>query len=314
VEGEVKLAVYGAGGVGGYFGGRLALAGADVHLIARGSHLQALQVRGLEVISTRGDFHADLLASDDPSDVGPCDYVLFTVKSFDTEAAAARLRPLIGERTAIISFQNGIDNEERIAAAIGPEHVMGGAAYIFSRIAEPGIVAHTGGPARIVFGELDGTTSERAQRFLDACLGAGIAAELSTDIRRVLWDKFAFICAQAGMTAAVRLPIGAVRTVEESWDAFKRVVEEVSAVAAAEGIELPADTTQRHARFAQSLEPTGYSSLYDDLSSGRRMELEALHGTVVSRARRHDISVPVSEAIYAFLKPWAVRNEAGNRV
>jgi 2-dehydropantoate 2-reductase len=307
----VKLAVYGTGGVGGYFGGRLARAGVDVHLIARGAHLEALQEHGLKVMSTKGDFHVELPASDDPADVGPCDYVLFTVKSFDNDAAAPRLRPLLGERTAVISFQNGIDNDEEIESALGPGHVMGGAAYIFSRIAEPGVIAHTAGPARIVFGEMDGTRSERAQQFLDACLEADIDAELSNDIRRVLWDKFAFICAQAGMTAAVRLPIGALRTVEESWDAFKRVVEEVCAVAAVDGIELPGDAAQRHALFAEGLEPTGYSSLYDDLSSGRRMELEALHGTVVRRARRHGIPVPVTETIYAILKPWAVRNETG---
>ena len=306
----MKLAVYGTGGVGGYFGGRLALAGADVHLIARGRHLDALRARGLRVTSTKGDFHADLPSSDRPADIGPCDYVLFSVKSFDTDAAAARLGPLIGERTAIISLQNGIDNEEKIARAVGPGHVVGGAAYIFSRIAEPGVIAHTGGPARIVFGEMDGADSERTQHFLAACRKANIDAKLTNDIARVLWDKFAFICAQAGMTAAVRLPIGAVRTVEESWDAFRRIIEEVSAVAAAEGVELSGDTTRRHAHFAESLEPTGYSSLYDDLSSGRRMELEALHGTVVRRARRHDIPVPVSETIYAILRPWAIRNEA----
>jgi 2-dehydropantoate 2-reductase len=306
----VKLAVYGTGGVGGYFGGRLALAGVDVHLIARGAHLEALQQHGLKVMSTKGDFHVQLPASDDPSDVGPCDYVLFSVKSFQNDAAAPRLRPLLGKQTAVISFQNGIDNEEKIESTVGPGHVMGGAAYIFSRIAEPGVIAHTGGPARIVFGEMDGIRSERAQQFLDACLEAGIDAELSDDIRRVLWDKFAFICAQAGMTAAVRLPIGAVRSVEESWDAFKQVVEEVRALAAAEGVELPSDAAHQHALFAEGLEPTGYSSLYDDLTGGRRMELEALHGTIVRRARRQDIPVPVSETIYAILKPWAVRNEA----
>ena len=307
----MKLAVYGTGGVGGYFGGRLALAGVDVHLVARGPHLDALQARGLKVTSTKGDFHVDLPASDDPSEVGQCDFVLFSVKSFDSEAAAARLGPLIGEDTAIISFQNGIDNEEKIAAAVGPGHVMGGVAYILSRIAEPGVITHTGGPARIVFGEMDGATSERAQRFLNVCREASVDAELSNDILRVLWDKFAFICALAGMTTAVRLPIGAVRTVEESWKAFKQIVDEVCSVAAAEGVELPGDTTLRHARFAEGLEPTGYSSLYDDLSSGRRMELEALHGTVVRRARHQDIPVPLSEAIYAILRPWAVRNESG---
>jgi 2-dehydropantoate 2-reductase len=141
------------------------------------------------------------------------------------------------------------------------------------------------------------------------CLKAGIDAEHTHEIYRVLWDKFALICAQAGLTAAVRLPIGDVRTVDESWRAFRTVVEEIRAVAAAEGIELPSDTVNRLATFAERLEPTGYSSLCDDLTNGRRMELEALHGTGVRLARRHDISVLVSETIYAILRPWAVRND-----
>ena len=306
----MKLAVYGTGGVGGYFGGRLALTGAEVHLIARGVHLEALRAQGLKVKSTKGDFQVDLSATDDPSEIGPCDYVLFTVKSFDTDAAAALLRPLIGEGTAIISFQNGVDNEEKIAGAVGDAHVMGGAAYIFSTIVEPGVIAHTGGPARFVFGEMDGAPSERAKRLLDLSQKADIDAVLSEAVVEVLWDKFAFICAQAGITAAVRLPIGVVRSVDESWTAFRNVVEEVRAVASAEGIDLPPDTADRHSRFAQGLEPTAYSSLYDDLTHGRRMELEALHGSVVKRARRHKIPVPVSEAIYAILRPWAVHNEA----
>ncbi|MGH2701488.1 MAG: ketopantoate reductase family protein [Actinomycetota bacterium] len=306
----MKLAVYGTGGVGGYYAGRLAAAGADVHLIARGSHLETLSADGLSIESPKGDLHVDLPATDDPSEIGPCDYVLFSVKSFDTEAAAARLHPLIGDDTAIISFQNGVDNEEQIARVVGRQHVLGGAAYIFSTIREPGVIAHTGGPARIVFGEMDGSRSERGLRLLDQCKKADIDAELSEDIVRVLWDKFAFICAQAGMTAAVRLPIGEVRTVKETWDAFRSIAEEVCALAAADGIELPGDTADRHVRFAEGLEPTGYSSLYNDLEKGRRMELEALHGTIVRRARRHGIPVPVSQAIYAILKPWAVRNEA----
>jgi 2-dehydropantoate 2-reductase len=305
----MKVAVFGTGGVGGYFGGRLALAGADVHLTARGAHLEALRTSGLRVTSPKGDFQIDLPATDDPSQVGPCDYVIFSVKSFDTDDAAARLPALMGDDTAIISFQNGVDNEEKIARVVGREHVMGGAAYIFSSIVEPGVVAHTGGPARIVFGEMDGSRSQRAERFLDTCRKASIDAELTDEIHRVLWDKFAFICAQAGLTAAVRLPIGDVRTVDESWRAFRGIVEEVCAVAAAEGIDLPTDTVNRHASFAEQLEPTGYSSLYDDLVNGRRMELEALHGTVVRQAHRHEISVPVSETIYAILRPWAVRNE-----
>jgi 2-dehydropantoate 2-reductase len=309
----VKIAVYGAGAIGGYFGGRLAVAGADVHFIARGAHLDAMQTRGLTVTSVEGDFQIKVSATDAASEIGPCDFVLLCVKSFDTDGVAAHLHPLLHHRTAVISFQNGIDNEEKIARAVGPEHVMGGAAYIFAKVAEPGVIAHTGGPARIVFGELDGSRSERARLFLDQCLAANINAESSENIVRVLWDKFAFICAQAGMTAAVRLPIGAVRAEKESRAAFKRIVEEVCAVAGAEGVELSADTPDRHMGFAEKLEPNGYSSLYDDLVRGRRMELEALHGTVVERGRRHNVPTPVCETIYAILKPLATRNETATK-
>ena len=308
--GAVKVAVYGTGGVGGYFGGRLARGGADVHLIARGAHLEALRGHGLRVTSTKGDFEVRLPATDDPSEIGPSDYVLFSVKSFDTEDAAARLAPLVGDQTAIISLQNGVDNEEKIAGVVGGSKVMGGAAYIFSTIVEPGVIAHSGGPALLLFGEMDGTRSERAERLLEMSRRAGIDADVPEDIRRVLWDKFAFICAQAGMTASVRLPIGEIRTVEESWDTFRRIVVEVGAVAAAVGVELSADTVERHLRLARDLEPGSFSSLHYDLTKGRRMELQALHGTVVRLARRHGVPVPVSETIYAILRPWAVRNEA----
>jgi len=158
----MRIAVYGAGGVGGYFGGRLAQAGAQVHFIARGAHLQALREHGLRVRSVKGDFEVQAPATDDPADVGPCDFVLFCVKTFDTEAAAARLGPLVGEGTAVVSLQNGVENEEKLARAIGADHVMGGAAFIFAEIAVPGVIAHTGGPTSITFGELDGSASQRA--------------------------------------------------------------------------------------------------------------------------------------------------------
>ncbi|MDR5682429.1 MAG: 2-dehydropantoate 2-reductase [Armatimonadota bacterium] len=307
----MKIAVYGAGGVGGYFGGRLALAGADVHLIARGAHLEALGQRGLRVRSLAGDFEVRLPATDEPERIGPCDAVLFCVKSYDTEEAASRLPPLLREGTAVVSLQNGVDNEEKIARAVGWEHVLGGAAFVFATIASPGVIAHTAGPGRIVFGEMDGTRSERATRLLEACRRAGVDAELHSDIRTVLWDKFAFICAQAGLTAAVRLPIGEIRGAPASWAMFRRIVEEVCAVAAAEGVPLPQDTADRHQEFAQRLEPDSLSSLHHDMTSGRRMELEALHGTVVRLARKHGIDVPMSQAVYAILEPWARRNAAG---
>ena len=309
----MRIAVYGAGGVGGYFGGRLAEAGTDVHFIDRGAHLEALREHGLRVHSVKGDFTVQVAATDDPAEVGPCDYVLFCVKAFDTEPAAARLGPLLGEGTAVLSLQNGVDNEDKLAQAIGPAHVMGGAAFIFAGKAEPGVIVHTGGPTSITFGELDGQVSERAQRLLECCQQAGFAAEISESIKTVLWAKFAFICAQAGMTAAVRLPIGELRTVDAAWAGFQRLVAEVAAVAKADGSPLPAAAEERALDLAQSVEPGSFSSLHDDLVTGRPMELEALHGLVVRRAAEHGVPVPMSQAVYAILKPWAVRNEGPGR-
>jgi 2-dehydropantoate 2-reductase len=272
-----------------------------------------LREHGLRVQSVKGDFTVQVPATDDPAEVGPCDYVLFCVKAFDTEPAAASLGPLLGEATAVLSLQNGVDNEEKLARAVGPDHVLGGATFIFAGKAEPGVIVHTGGPTSITFGELDGRASERAQRLLGRCQQAGVAAELSASIKTVLWSKFAFICAQAGMTAAVRLPIGEVRTVDAAWAGFRRLVAEVAEVAAADGSPLPPAAQERALALARSVEPGSFSSLHDDLVAGRRMELEALHGFVVRRAAEHEVPVPMSEAIYAILKPWALRNERGGR-
>jgi 2-dehydropantoate 2-reductase len=309
----MKIAVIGAGGVGGYFGGRLAQAGEDVHFIARGEHLNAMRERGLRVRSVRGNFEIPVQATNDPKEVGPCDHVLFCVKSFATREAAKSLKPLIGADTAVVSFQNGIDNEEAIATEVGWEHVMAGAAFIFASIVEPGVIEDAGGPARLVFGEWDDKESDRATKLLEAFSHAGIDAALSTDIRQVLWNKLAFICAQAGMTAVTGLPIGEIRNVPESMAMFRRIVEEVRDVAAAEGVDLGPDAVDRHMGFAEALEPQGRSSLHHDKTHGKRMELEALHGTVVRLAEKHGIPAPTSEAIYALLKPWAVRNENAAR-
>src|SRR5918996_4682454 len=299
----------GTGGVGGYFGGRLAQAGAHVHLIARGEHLKSLREKGLRVKSVKGDFDISLPATDDPAEVGACDFVLFTVKAFHTQSAASQLDPLIGSDTAVVSLQNGVDNEDAIAAAVGAAHVMGGIAYIFAEIAEPGVIAHTGGPATLVFGEIDGTRSERGELLLKQCSEAGIGAELSENIRAGLWSKFAFICAMAGTTSALRLPLGEIRSTAESWALFRRILEEVHSVAAAEGVALPSDTPARQLAFAESLEPGGYSSLHFDMTHGRPMELEALHGTVVRLGRKNGVAIPMTEPVYAMLKPWAVRNK-----
>ena len=303
----MKVAVYGAGGVGGYFGGRLAQAGAEVHFIARGPHLAALRQRGLVVRSTLGDFEVSVAATDHPSDIGACDFVLFCVKAYDTENAAATLSPMLGDRTAVLSLQNGVENETLIGQVIGAERTMGGAAFILSTIDGPGTIAHTAGPARIVFGEFGGTETDRARELLAWFEKANVNAELSKSIESVLWHKFAYICAHAGMTAASRLPLGDLRSVPESWDMFRRLSQEVCALAAAVGVALPASATLEHMEFAGSLEPGTLSSLHYDLVHEKRMELEALHGAAVRMSRDTGVPVPLNEAFYALLKPYSVR-------
>ena len=304
----MRIAVVGAGGVGGYFGGRLAIAGHEVAFIARGPHLAAMRADGLRVRSVKGDFTASVTASHDPAEIGPCEAILFCVKSYDTEAAASTLSPLLTTETVVVSLQNGIDNEEKLAGVIGAQHVAGGAAFIFSSITEPGVVTHTGGPARIVFGEIDGERSHRLERLLTACREAGIDSEIPADIRVVLWTKYAFICATAGMTAAVRLPLGDIRDCPESWGMFTRIVAEVIEVGRTEGVPLAADVVDQLIAFGRGLEPGSLSSLHHDMTTGKRMELETLHGTVIGRAARRRVAVPTCEAIYGILRPWALRN------
>lgn len=302
----MKFAVFGAGGVGGYLGARLADAGHEVHLVARGAHLEAMQSDGLRVESVAGDTAVDLPATDDPTDIGPCDFVLFTVKAYDTRSAASDLDPLIGENTAVVSFQNGVDNERWLAEAVGESHVVGGVAYIFSTIREPGVVEHTGGPARFDYGELDGRRTDRIESLHEAFESCeGVEAVLAEDIRGRLWRKFTFICAQSGMTAATRLPLGDIRGTDATWEMYRRVMEEVAAVARARGVDLPEGTVAEWLDFAGDLDPEMYSSLHYDLTHDKRLELDALNGSVVRHAAELGVDAPMNEAIHALLRPWA---------
>jgi 2-dehydropantoate 2-reductase len=306
----VKVTVLGTGGVGGYFGGRLLQAGVDVTFVARGAHLEALNDKGLHVRSVRGDFTLPVRATEDLGSSRAADYVLVTVKSYDTDRVASMLAPSLGDDTAVVSLQNGVDNEERLAAVLGGDRVVGGAAYIFASIVEPGVIDHTGGPASVVVGEWRGGTSERVSSLVEAFRMAKVTADGSSDIRAVLWSKFAFICAQAGVTAAVRLPIGEIRSQPAGRELFRNLSAEVCAVAAAEGIQLAADLPDKTLSFADALEPGGGSSLYDDLVHGRRMELDTLLGEVIRRGERRGVDVLTSKAIYGVLQPWAARAES----
>ena len=272
----------------------------------------ALQQQGLHVRSVIDDFTVEVLASNDPAEIGPCDVVFFCVKSYDSDQASTLLSPLLRAGTAVVSLQNGVDNEEKIAAQIGSEHVLGGAAFILSHIVEPGVVEQMGGPCRIVFGELDGSQSERAERLLDECRAADIDVGITDDIQAVLWDKYAFLCALAGLTAATRLPIDKLLNVPESRAIFQAIVREATLVALAEGINLPDDVVEQKTAFAETFEPGSFSSLHHDLISGHRLELDALFGELTRRAERHGVSVPVSDAIYALLRPWEIALQPGN--
>lgn len=305
----MRIAVMGAGGVGGYLAARLATAGTDLQLIARGPHLDALRRDGLTLRSVAGDAHVRVPATADPGEIGPVDAVVFGVKSTDTDAAASACRPLIDGDTAVISFQNGVDNEERIAAAVGGEHVVGGVALIFSTIAEPGVIEHTGGPTRFIVGELDGTRSTRLERFVATCTDAGIDAVLTDDIHLALWQKLAFICAVAGATAAVRLPLGEIREDPAGHALLRGLVAEVCQVGHANGVALPDDLVDQHLAVIDSLDAGAFSSLHYDLVHGKPMELEALHGTVLRLAGDVGVDVPWTRSIHAVLSPWASRNE-----
>jgi 2-dehydropantoate 2-reductase len=303
----MRIGIYGAGAIGCYFGGRLGRAGVDVQLVARGRQLGALRAGPLRVRSVTGDFDVALPATDDPREIGPCDAVLLCVKSYDTDEAAAGLSPMLREDSVVVSLQNGVDNEEKLGAAIGRERVLAGVAYVFARIAEPGVVDHPGGDGSIAFGELDGERTARAERLAAVFERAEIRATLVDDVRERLWKKLVFICAHAGMTACARLPIGPIRSASESWWMFRRLADEVAALAAAEGVGLPTNVVDEVCGWAEALEPDTASSLHDDLVAGRRLELETLHGYVVRSARTHGLAAPACEAVYAILQPaWAL--------
>ncbi len=300
----MKIAVMGAGGVGAYFGGRLARAGEEVHFIARGQHLQAIRDRGLRVKSSFGDFQLkDVAVTDKPETIGPVDVILFTVKSQDTASAARQIKPLIKNDTEVISLQNGVDNEDVLARVLGREHIMGGVAYIEATISEPGVITHKSPFARIVFGELDGRYSERGRVLLEKCQRAGIDAALSDDIMAVIWTKWLFICAFSGITALTRKAIGPILADPDTIALYRRCMEEIAALATAKGVKLPADIVSERLEFSRSkLDPQMKSSLQQDLAKGKALELDALNGYASKLGKDLGVATPVNDFIYAALK------------
>jgi len=301
----MRIAVMGAGGVGGYFGARLAQGGHDVAFIARGRHLAAMRERGLSVKSALGDIHLPGPAvTDDPATLLPADVVLFAVKLWDTESAAMAVRPLVAKGGVVIPFQNGVGSVERIGAIVGAERVMGGVAQIAATIAEPGVISHTGTMARLRFGPVLTAQRPAADALLAACKGAGIDAELVADVRRALWEKFVFLAAFSGVTSVARQPIGVLRADPDLRATFEAAMREAWAVGRAQGVALADDFVAQQMKFADGLPAPMKSSMLNDLVAGNRLEAPWLCGAVAHMATAAGITAPVNATLYAALKPY----------
>jgi 2-dehydropantoate 2-reductase len=301
----MRIAVVGAGGVGGGFGAALAKAGADVTFIARGAHLAAMQKDGLKVEGGRGETHlVPTIATDDPAGIGKVDIVLFCVKLWDVESAGERIKPLIGPGTAVIPLQNGIDAYERLIPILGKSAVMCGVAQISASIVKPGVIHQVGTFMRMIFGELDGKRSKRAEDILALCQTAGFDVSLSEQILTDLWMKFILLAANASITAATRLPIARLRDDPDGHAVFMSAWRETIAVGRARGIDIPADAFERIAEFTGNLPPNMKASMALDLERGNRLELPWLGGKVAELGRELGIPTPTHSLMYALLKPY----------
>jgi 2-dehydropantoate 2-reductase len=305
----MKWVVMGAGGVGGYFGGRLAEAGHEVWFVARGAHLEALRRDGLRVGSILGDFAvAPARAVEDVAAAGPADAVLFAVKSWQTAAAARAVMPAVGPATSVVSFQNGATAAEEIGAIVGIDHMLGGVCRILAFLAGPGRVAHAGIEPTVVVGELDGAASDRARGVLDAFRSCrGVTAVLADDIRRDIWTKFLFIAAVSGVGAVARVAAGRLRGVPETRALLAAAMREVEAVARARGVALADDVVAKALDFVDRLPADATASMQRDLVEGRPSELEAQSGAVVRLGRRLGVPTPVHAFLYAALRPQEIQ-------
>jgi len=301
----MRIAVMGAGGVGGYFGAKLAQGGHEVAFVARGRHLAAMRERGLTVRSANGDMRlARPAVTDDPTSLGTADVVLFAVKLWDTESATEAVRPLVASGGIIVPFQNGVESIERIGAVVGAERVIGGVAYIAATIAEPGVIAHTGTMARLRFGPVLPVQRRAVEALLAACQTAGIAAEIAPDIRAALWEKFVFLCAFSGLTSVARQPIGVVRSDPDMRAVFEAAMREAWTVGRKMGVGLADDFVEQQLKFADSLPAEMKSSMLNDLAAGNRLEAPWLSGAVARMASAAGVPAPVSATLYAALKPY----------
>jgi len=303
----MRIAVVGAGGVGGAFGAALAKAGGDVTFIARGAHLAAMKSNGLKVESPRGDIHLQpTQATDDPAAVGPVDIVLFCVKLWDVESAGRHIKPLVGANTAVIPLQNGIDAPERLVPILGKQAVMGGVAQISASIVAPGVIRQVGTFMRMIFGELDGSRSPRGEALLALCRKAGFDATLSEQILTELWMKFILLATNASVMALARQPIGKLRDDPDMKPQFVAAYREVIDVGRARGVALPADVLDKMLAFNAGAPPTMKASMALDLERGNRIELPWLGGKVVELGRALGVPTPTHALMYAALKPYVM--------
>ena len=299
----MRIAIVGSGGVGGYFGGRLAATGVDVTFIARGAHLAAMRSGGLRLESPKGDLHVPRVsATDDPSTIGPVDIVFFAVKLYDTESATALLPPLIGRDTAVIPFQNGVDSVDVLTRIVGREHVAGGTAYVAAVIAEPGLIRHTA-MDHLIFGELDGSRSHRLEELLAACQPAGFQATLSDRILTDIWSKFVRLSVFSGMTAVTRCPLGPIQQDPELLAMLRAAGVETMNAAKGRGVALPPGLIDEMVTMVKGLPPNAKSSMLEDLERGKRLELPWLSGAVVRIGAEHGVDTPIHRFITTVLQP-----------
>jgi len=305
----LKIAVLGAGGVGGYYGGLLARSGQEVAFVARGKHLEAIRERGLSVHSVHGDFSIKpAQATDRPVEIGPVGLVLVTVKSYNLEEAAESARPLVGPETAVLPLLNGLDAAERLAAVLGERPVLAGLTHLSSAVAAPGVIRQVSPVRRITLGERHGPAGEvsaRVEWIGELLAGSGVETRTlpAPEVERALWEKFLFIASIGGICCLARQPMGTVLTTPETHRLYVEALQEVEAVARARGIELGADIIARTLELTAGFAPATRPSLLADLEAGRRLELEAMSGTVVRYGRQAGIPTPIHQVVYAALKP-----------
>lgn len=301
----MKIGVMGSGGVGGFFGMRLAQAGLDVTFIARGAHLAAMREHGLKIENADlGDTVLDdVKATDDPSTIGVVDVVLFAVKLWDTEDAARLIAPMVGAHTGVLSLQNGVLKDDTLRKVFPAEAVMGGVGYVATSIARPGVIGQTGGLQRAVIGEYSGAPSDRARTLVDAFQKSGVTSELSSDIRRALWEKYVFLVGLSAMTSLTRLPIGPVRDNPKTRDFLYQIMSEAVAVGRAHGVSLPADYADDRMAFVDGLAETMTSSMHHDLEHGNRLEVDWLSGGIVRLGAEVGVPTPANSAACAILEP-----------